>query len=94
MANNTAAPTPESPVHEEEGDAVPCGFIIHVKTIHTCRRHTLLFPPRCPVVMGLTEIMDHSINQAVCGLRVRRDCGTMPHVLRSGKSGRPQTLVV
>src|SRR5437660_9399628 len=26
-------------------------------------------------------------DQAVCGLRVRRDCGTMAHVLRDGMRG-------
>ena len=48
----TAAPTSESPMHEEEGDTLPCDFIVHVETINTFRRHTPLAPSCSPRSRG------------------------------------------
>src|SRR5215217_235487 len=50
------------------------------------------FRPAAPRSWRLTETMDHSIHCAACGLHEKCDCGTMPHALRSGQSGRPQSL--
>ena len=62
----TAAPTSESSMHEEEGDALPCDFIVHVKTIDTFRWHMPLVPSYCStVVVPHSETMDDSIDQDV-----------------------------
>ena len=63
---HTATPASESTVHEEAGDALPCNFIVHVKTIDTFRCHMPPVPSYCSaVVVPHSETMDDSIDQGV-----------------------------